>query len=223
MNFDQALEKINQAYYKLGHNQYERGYRFLLTTKANFSSHTDIVLLSQNPGGDSPIPGQSPYSCEYGPAYLIEQRSSKPLQIQVQKLFQELSKHIPGNRDLIYEALIAYFIPFRTPEIKKLPAKKESIEFSLNLWKEILSSIQPKLILCLGKEVSQNVTKIFSDQSYKLSKEKLNWGDVTGEVYKYEGGLRVLGLPHLSRFRVFNKSECYPPINKLLEEATQNW
>ena len=118
---------------------------------------------------------------------------------------------------------MAYFIPFRTPEISKLPAKKASIEFSLNLWSEILSFIQPKLILCLGKEVSQNVKKIYADQSYKSSIEKLKWGDITGEVFKYEGGLRVLGFPHLSRFRIFNRPECYPPINKLLEEATQNW
>ena len=228
MNFNQALKEIDQAYYNLGHSQYERGYRFLLTPKENFSPDTDIVLLSQNPGGDSPNKNHPYDYCRNGPAHLTESWKSNPpskdpLQIQVQKLFQELSNHIPGNSDLIYEALMAYFIPFRTPEISKLPAKKASIEFSLNLWSEILSFIQPKLILCLGKEVSQNVKKIYADQSYKSSIEKLKWGDITGEVFKYEGGLRVLGFPHLSRFRIFNRPECYPPINKLLEEATQNW
>ena len=229
MDFDQALKEIDQAYYSLGHSQYEMGYRFLLTTRENFTPETDIVLLSQNPGGDFPIPDHPYDSCENGPAHLTESWKSNPpskdpLQIQVQRLFHELSNHIPGNHNLIYEALMAYFIPFRTPELKKLHSKTESIEFSLTLWTKILTSIQPKLILCLGNIVYQNVQKIYADQLLKsFPSENFYSGQAIGKVLKYKNGLRILKLPHLSRFKIFSRHECKEPINRLLEQATENW
>ena len=116
---------------------------------------------------------------------------------------------------------MAYFIPFRTPEISKLPAKKASIEFSLNLWREILFSTDPKLIICNGKTVFNNVKEIYTEYPDYLPPVQLNWGDKTGQVLKYEK-LRVLGLPHLSRFKIFSRSECKEPIERLLEQATEN-
>jgi hypothetical protein len=49
MDFDQAIEKIDIEYCRLGHSP--RGYRFLLTSKSNF--YSKIVFLSENPGGES--------------------------------------------------------------------------------------------------------------------------------------------------------------------------
>ena len=116
---------------------------------------------------------------------------------------------------------MAYFIPFRSPSFKELHAEKDSIRFSLNLWREIFFTTHPKLIICNGKTVFNNVKEICTEYLDYLPPVQLNWGDKTGQVLKYEK-LRVLGLPHLSRFKIFSRSECKKPIERLLEQATEN-
>jgi hypothetical protein len=223
MTFDQAINQIQAAYIELGH---QKGYRFLLSSKSTFSS--DILFLNLNPGGDQIPPEHPSDSCESGPAHLTESWGNNlpvgaaPLQIQVQRLFSELSKYIPGNRDLIRESLIAYFIPFRSPRVKDLHAKDESINFSLKLWSEILSSLNPKLVICLGDDVYKNIKILFPGDPV-IYNTKIGWGEITADVYIFKNGCRILRLPHLSTFKIFSRDECKPYIEDLLMYATEGW
>ncbi len=223
MDFEQALRHIDEACQTLGH---QLGYRFLLTSRENFSS--EVLYLGLNPGGNF-IPDNHPQdSCESGPAHLTEnwdpksQPGKSPLQVQMNKLFCTLNKVIPGCHDWNNEALLAYFIPFRSPDFASLIAKRESIRFSLDLWAELLKSIKPKLIICLGNEVSSNLTKIYGIAAASHV-EKLNWGTSTGTVNIYKDGRRILRLPHLSRYKIFSRPSCAVPITNLFVEATKNW
>ncbi len=223
MEFDQTIKKIQKAYSELGH---QMGYRFLLSSKSTFSS--DIIFLNLNPGGNRIPPEHPADSCESGSAHLTESWGNgldvgmSPLQIQVQKLFKELSKKIPGNRNLINESLIAYFIPFRSPRMNDLHEKEKSIKFAIELWSEIISTMKPKLVICLGDDVYKNVKKLFPDDPTKYS-TKIGWGEITADFYKYDNGCRVIRLPHLSTFKIFSRKECEPFIDNLLSEATKDW
>jgi len=125
MTFDQAIDQIKREYERLSH---QLGYRFLLSSKDTFNS--DVIFLNLNPGGDRVYPDQPADSCENGPAYLTESwgNNLKPgqssLQIQVQNMLREISGKMPGKRDLLYDSMIAYFIPFRSPDYKSLQKKK---------------------------------------------------------------------------------------------------
>jgi hypothetical protein len=223
MEFDQAIKRIQKADSELGH---QMGYRFLLSAKNTF--YSDILFLNLNPGG-SKITEHPRDSCENGPAHLSESWGKglavgmSPLQIQVQKLFKELSEKIPDNRNLIYESLMAYFIPFRSSRINNLHEKEKSIKFAVELWSEILLTIDPKLIICLGNDVFESIKKSLHDDITMKYKTKLGWGNVEAKVYKYRNNRRILKLPHLSTFKIFSRKECEPFIDKLLTEATEDW
>lgn len=222
MEFDKTIKLIQKAYSELGH---QMGYRFLLSSKNTFTS--DILFLNLNPGGSTIPPEHPADSCENGPAHLTESWGNglavgmSPLQIQVQKLFKELSERIPGNRDLIHESLMAYFIPFRSPRFNDLHEKDKTINFAVNLWSGILAEMNPKLIICLGDDVFKNVKKLFPSVSRQFS-TKTGWGEITADVYKNGNNCRILRLPHLSTFKIFSRKECEPYIDKLLTEATKD-
>jgi len=218
MNFEEALSEIKQGYLQLGHR---RGYRFLLSSKKTFCS--DILFLNLNPGGSVIKPEHPSDSCEKGPAHLTESwrglpLGTAPLQVQVQKMFRQLSVHVSGKRDLITEALMAYFVPFRSPRLDDLHAKKESIKFAHDLWVKIISNNNPRLIICLGGDVFKQVDKILGGPEGSIT-TKIGWGAVTAGVYRYEAGCKVLKLPHLSTFKIFSRDECQPHIDQLLTRA----
>ena len=103
-----------------------------------------------------------------------------------------------------------------------LHAKEKSIKFAFELWSEIILTMKPKLIICLGNDVYKNIKKLFPDIPTKYS-TKIGWGEITADLYKYENNCRILRLPHLSTFKIFSRKECEPLIDKLLTEATKDW
>lgn len=170
------------------------GYRFLLSSKNTL--YSDVLFLNLNPGGSQIISDHPLSSCENGPAHLTEiwkegcAAGMSPLQIQVQRMFAELSKRIPGDRNLINEALIAYFIPFRSPRIQNLYEKEKSISFAIELWSEILANIKPKLIICLGNDVCENIRQLFPDKPI-IFNTNIGWkhgkgGEVKAQLYTYQ-------------------------------------
>lgn len=219
IDFEEAVSEIRVAYRELGHNL---GFRFLYSSRSTFLSK--IIFMNLNPGGDR-IPIDHPWdSCENGPAHITESwdgylTGKHPLQIQVQKLFTLLSEKIPGEEELIYKALLTNFIPFRSKSFSELHAQDESIKFSIHLWEDILPIIQPRLIICTGTLVFDKIKEIYGAPINKFS-VKLNWANITGEVYEYYG-LRILHLPNLSRYKIFSHPASMEPINQLLEKATE--
>ena len=222
MTFDHAIDQIKTEYKNLGH---QLGYRFLLSSKDTFNS--DVIFLNLNPGGDRIYPGQPADSCENGPAYLTEswgynlKPGQSPLQIQVQHMLREISGSLPEKRDLLYDSMIAYFIPFRSPDLKSLHAKRESLEFAKYFWTQILSDRKPRLIICLGNEVRNFLLSVFN-ANHKHFSSPVGWGNVTAEIFIPDLGPSILKLPHLSRFRIFNRPESKPYVDDLIFKLTGN-
>ncbi len=168
-------------------------------------------------------------SCENGCAFLAETwgagsgPGNAPLQLQVQNMFADLADIFPenrGGRQLMAESLLAYYIPFRSPSISALPRKSESRTFGRLLWTDILSTIDPGLIITMDKDSFADITVIIEasrgQQRSQLFKSEAGWGNISAELARFEGvggrkPVSVLRFPHLSRFRIFGrpKSKLY--------------
>lgn len=128
---------------------------------------------------------------------------------------------MPENRDLLYDSMIAYFIPFRSPDIKSLHARKESFGFAKNLWTQILINRETRLIICLGNEVRDYLMGIYRT-NYKRFNFKVGWGNIGAEIDFLDSGPKILKLPHLSRFRIFNREESKQYIDDLISTLTKD-
>jgi len=231
--FDECVHLIESAYRRLGHGL---GWRFLNVSKNVLNAPVKIAFITINPGGEV-IPSDHPdASCENGLSHLVESWEGLPpgqstLQLQVQGLFRALAQGLKFHgpfEDLMAGSLISQFIPFRSPTISALPRKEESIEFGRSLWGRILPVVSPTLIVCLGREVQRELRTLIQnsmDASEKSSRSyETGWGQYKADLDEYNsphGPVRLLYLPHLSRYQLFGNPKCSPNIQILFEAVCE--
>jgi len=195
-----------------------------------------ILFLTLNPGGDVERKDHSSASCEKGAAYFTEKwgdnlPGESVLQKQVQYLFKEIAERIKENdyRKVLENSLCAYFIPFRSRDIKSLKGKKETVEFAISIWKEILKELQFKVIMCIDRETYKHVKSIIEDMDYTCIKEKgleTGWGNYKASVSKYRtpgGTVTLARFPHLSRFTIFGRPASANQASIIIKEIFKDY
>lgn len=231
--FDLCIEEIERAYGQLG---YDLGWRFLSVSRAVLEGRVKIAFVTLNPGGNQ-IPKDHPTaSCENGPSYLVERWRDKspgqaPLQVQVQKLFEALAAHLEfqgTSRQLMEQSLIGHYVPFRSPRFADLPHKDEGLLVGRHIWGRLLRHAQPKLIICLGRKVQDELRLLLRHElngvHRKTQSLPTGWGNLETQIDAYELGAevtRLLYLPHLSTFKLFTSVDCRAPMNAMLKAATE--
>jgi hypothetical protein len=210
--FDATIRKIRRSYCGLGH---KLGWRFLYSPAKTFSSKTRIWLIGTNPGGCHFE--RSKPSVEKGNAYRVEPWDGgrlNPLQKQVCAFYSIVSKAIPGSdfATLMDETLSANFVPFRSASWAKLRQKRTSIQFARSIWAEILAFIRPDVIVTMGSEIMRQIDSLLeaSGSSVRARSISCDWGAVKyrlGSTTIFGKKVLLIGLPHLSRFRIFNRSK----------------
>jgi hypothetical protein len=216
MQIKPTEEELTQRIKKEYHNQdHQMGWRFL-SSPIRTLTKAKVVFLGLNPGGNKIEANQGEFSCENGNAYANEEWAGRragqaPLQKQVLALFEKLEV----NAD---EVLSGNLIPFRSPDFDSLPNKKAALEFGSQLWGDILTPLSPDIIITMSSKVTISIAKILKA---KLD-EKINlgWGNISGTRYSYTDNTKdkkgtIIGLPHLSRFGVFNREASEEGLNKL--------
>ena len=227
--FQNTIDQIEDFYQD---HDYEIGWRFLTCSKAVLKNNPEIAFITLNPGGDS-IPDNHPSSsCEEGSPYLDESWGGKKpgesiLQKQIQKMFGKIreKKSCSGTRrELIETTLSGYFVPFRSRRLKDLKHKKEAFNFGETIWSEILETVRPKLFICIDKETAKRLRKIIAD-TYKLRDNPLppletGWGKTTADIIEFgdKAEIRLLRLPHLSRFTLFTSEQCEEKIEDVFTQ-----
>jgi hypothetical protein len=222
------VHEIEAAYAALG---YQLGWRFLNVSRRVLEGQVKLALITINPAGDH-IPSDHPWaSCENGVSYLIESWHGYPagkdkLQVQVQGLFRMLNTNLafPGSyQDLMAQSLISQFIPFRSPTFDELPRQGEALKFGRKIWKRIIPICLPRLIVCLGRDVQYELRALIPAAIGPIKGKTLSfamgWGNYTAEIDEYydkAGIVRLLYLPHLSRFQVFNNPKYIPYMEKIV-------
>ncbi|MDF2456661.1 MAG: hypothetical protein K0R51_2654 [Cytophagaceae bacterium] len=210
------FQNIEAKYKDLNH---QLGWRFLTTYSETLKKNSGIALLTLNPGGDEAHKSSILCTPENQNSYLHEDWRGKgngndPLQVQVQHLFKELTKHHPKYKkvdQLMIESLMGYFIPFRSPDIKRLIAPEASRKFAVELWSSLLITANLSLVICIDHQTFRDVKSIYLGYGFKLQDEQVyetGWGKIKAESVKASKDTQVLvivRLPHLSRFKIFGR------------------
>lgn len=215
--FETSCEEIGAAYAQLGHRL---GWRFVTNRKETFKERVDVALITLNPAGARDVPEHPRESSEAGSAYVVEcwegyPRGRAPLQQQVQLLFESVGRALqkPSGPELLEQSLSAHFIPFRSPTLKALVNRPQSIAFASGLWARILPALEPRVIITMDQTSTPVLSRILSSYlgvAPATSSFQIGWGNYEASLLRFNavGGSRViLRFPHLSRFAIFGRQQ----------------
>lgn len=178
---------------------YDLGWRFMMCPEAMMRTAA-VAIVGLNPGGrrrHGPT-----WSSEDGNAYWTESWGGQavgmdPLQRQIQQLAGKLKV---GQQDVF----AAQFVPFRSNSWGDLTNHREAVEFARQLWTWTLAQSPAQTIICLGKKVvGPEIAAIVGAKLDTVT--SAGWGDQTIDVYRSAGGVKVVGLPHLGRFKLMGR------------------
>ena len=229
--FDSCISDIESEYARLGHRL---GWRFLAVPKSVLRNPVKIALISLHPGGDYE-PAEHPRgSCEVGNWYTSESWGDNPPgasshQQQVRLMFRAIGDETDfrgPSDELISQSLVANFVPFRSPSFALLHKRDESVAFARALWGKVLPHAKPRLLVCLGREAHKGLQKVIPDSlgldCTEVRVLPTGWGTLTATLQTFGSGanqVRVLTLPHLSRFRLFTSGLCAAPMKLVMSAA----
>lgn len=202
---------------------YQAGWRFLASPRSTLSFHTQIALITMNPGGSVEHPDHGRASSEPGSAYVKESwrgcpPGEAPLQKQVRGLFSRLqtAQGIPAPEDdLLHKSIAAYFVPFRSPTFQALAHRAEALDFASKLWARVFKDIDPRLIITIDQGTTEGLTRILCAKLGTAPVKQrfpTGWGKYTG--------WGIIRFPHLSRFGIFGRLESAPYTKRIVEAAT---
>lgn len=224
-SFQRLVSTIESAYDDLGHTL---GWRFLYTPRKTLRSRTRLALVGANPGGSEYRPPIE--SVESGNAYRIEawgkEGRLKPIQVQIRLLFCALADElaIETNR-LMDTTLTTNFSPFRAPRWRLLPNRTGSTEFSQRLWADILDLVAPSAVLCLGAPAYELMHEAFEQYGARLLEEpdpiETGWPNASYRRARFKSAgsdLLLVGLPHLSQYKIFSRPKCEPVNAKIVKQ-----
>ena len=185
----------------------------LLCSPWQTTSKADVAFIGLNPGGRIVPRGHGELSTEGGSAYEIEEwagypKGESPLQQQVRALC-DLAEVEPRL------VLAGNLVPFRSPDWKSLRGADSAVKFGLMLWERLLSEARPRLVIAMGSTVQQALCKHFIGSGVPES-TLAGWGKL--RIFRADHrAFRLVGLPHLSRFRIINRPKSLPALRWALD------
>ena len=207
-------ERIARAHDAFRHRL---GWRFLYSPARTLSPQTRLAFIGLNPGGGTYHPPI--VSVETGNAYRVERWSTSsqrnPLQMQIGLLYDEIADRLSGPPadQLMDDTLALNFCPFRSASWDRLASPEESIEFSTQMWVDVLEVASPTAIICLGDLATRHIARVLERRGDHPTGAATNrpagWGSVTYGLQRFSGphdDTLVVRLPHLSRFGIFGRA-----------------
>ena len=169
-----------------------------------------VAFLSLNPGR-APAGKQVELVCEpLGNSYDLEKESTKsPLTAQYLQLL-ELLELSPSD------VLTGAYVPFRSNRWVDLSdsQKKECLVFARNFWAQYLKD--KELVICCGSMVFDEVYKLLECGVDKASVPS-GWGRTQIKLTTFNAGKsRLVGLPHLSSYKLLSRSGCREVLKSTL-------
>ncbi|WP_298196720.1 uracil-DNA glycosylase family protein [Novosphingobium sp.] len=196
---------IEDAYQQSGN---ELGWR-LLYSPAQVLDRADVAFIGLNPGGSVRPADHAEFACEIGSAYETEQWAGcgpgeSPLQRQVRAMFAMIDVQAD-------QVLAGNLVPFRSPTWRDLVAPAQSLEFGRRLWSDFLAAARPRLVVTMGSIVGAEIASLLG---VKLAAAPTGWGNVAAQRGQ-AGSVTLIALPHLSRFRLFDRAASHTHLQKL--------
>ena len=191
-------EIIQAEYDRLG---YDLGWFFLM-------SHADrlhdavTAIVGLNPGGSD---AEEPeWSSKSGNGYYERPWAGSgtvdhPNQTQI-KAWHRVLQLDPDR------TLCGQFIPFRSAAAKSLKRPSETYEFARSLWRWVAKTSPARTYICMGNRVTWEIGKRILGAT-KVRSYDTGWGDRQIELWRAPDGRRVIGMPHPSRFLLFDRQD----------------
>lgn len=206
--FNNLRLRIEEAYLKSGNSL---GWRLLYSPKYVLNG-SKVAFIGLNPGGSKAESAHGEFGMTAGSAYLNESWDGKlpgksRLQVQVLAMFRRLGVR-PDS------VLAGNLVPFRSPSWEALSNPRDSLEFGFSIWREILETASPKIVVSMGNATNEYIAHLLSVQQKKPY--SVNWGNIRAWRGDFSGGTWI-GLPHLSRFAIMTRQESADEIDLLLE------
>ena len=193
--------------------RFERGYKLLYCPWKTLDGHK-LVFLSLNPGARTPRgsdPMEQLVSDERGNSYEIDQSNSRsPMSDQ----FLRLCKFMQVEPAEVLTGVVA---PFRSVSWEALTdlQQQASMDLGRRFWNRALRS-SPRdaaIIVCSAKATKLVVSLLDATLEKDMPS---GWGTCLIRRYRTQEGRPIVGLPHLSRFKLFARAECRPFLKKAL-------
>ncbi|MEV8468638.1 uracil-DNA glycosylase family protein [Fluviibacterium sp. DFM31] len=197
LNPDFILKKISDEYARRGDTH---GWYFLYGPLAALQG-AEVAIVGLNPGGVG-TPDDICVSEERGSAYVVQKWGNHapgqaPLQQQVRKLFEALAVDPQA-------VLAGNVVPFRSPSWADLAEPKSAVSFGQSLWHEIFDHARPRLVVAFGREAYEALLPAVG--ASHVEEVLVGWGSIKGR-WAQGNGVRLIGLPHLSRFSIVGRPQ----------------
>lgn len=198
--------RLEEAERRLG---YSDGFKLLFCPWDRLS-HADTVFLSLNPGNDPSGEHMRVASDERGNSYLVERAAQhSPIAEQYRRLCALIGKD-PET------VLAGALMPFRTPswiESRDNP----NISIAASFWRSVVTDGPIREVFCIGKTVESAMTLLTG--ASQVSERPAGWGAIRIRRHETTDGLRLYGLPHLSRFKLLGRPDSEAALRALIDEA----
>ena len=210
-DWENKLRNIEAAY------RFEYGYKLLYCPWETIDHHK-LVFLSLNPGTRTPHgcdPVEGTISDERGNSYEVEQFNSRsPISGQFLRMCEFLGV-APT------EVLTGAVAPFRSQSWKALTDRQRdaSLDFGRRFWGRALQS-RPQntgIIACSKRAANLVVSLLGANLEKELG---TGWGHYRIRRFRTKEGRLIVGLPHLSRFKLFGRAESEPYLEAALEDLS---
>ena len=201
--------RVDAAYQQSGNTL---GWRLLYSPVAVLAG-ARVAFIGLNPGGRVAPPEHSQLAMQTGSAYVEEvwgegrPAGCSPLQQQVRALFALL--HVQPE-----EVLAGNLVPFRSPDWASLRNPETVLKFSRQLWRDIFGSVRPSLVIAMGKVPTIEMAKILNVSDSEVL--PVGWKR-SGATRATGNGVTLIGLPHLSRFRIIGRPASEPFVAALFQ------
>jgi hypothetical protein len=195
-------------------------YRFLYTPESSITNKYWFVGL--NPGGSSF--DESSLSVEEKNAFISEKWgkynhktntiSFNQLQQQVHHFFQSMSTNLniqDWEKEMSQNWMISNYVFYKSKNWAQMASKKEHIETSRKIWKELISTNQPKIIVANGFDTYEKMSNLMLEDNWTKESEKVSFNPWEGPhilVLKKESKkCLIIGFAHLSTFKIMKREK----------------
>jgi len=110
--------------------------------------------------------------------------------------------------------LAGNLVPFRSPDWASIADQKGSLDFGKALWGGILRKARPSVVITMGGITTKAVAALLDVQN--MVRYPVGWGNISAQRSTFKSGT-LIGLPHLSRFGVMNRSASAAHLEVLFD------
>ena len=173
-------------------------------------ANSKVIFLSLNPGRAPKGVNLEDVYDKRGNTYVAELKISKsPINRQFIDLFSLLGVDLET-------VLAGVYIPFRSNRLKDLSKeqKEEALKFSRQFWIPLVKN--KALIICCGADVFKEIHKqLFSGDVVETIAS--GWGRTSIKRIVLPTGQIVIGLPHLSTYKLLSNDACRDVLLKTIK------